>query len=289
MVQGTTGPHLLPGKRSREAPKKFKGHYYHVQDFIRLYEQVLADCQITSEEEKCKGITNYCSTKVFRLIESLDEYRDHDWEALKKQILNLYDADWDGAHYHKRDIEKLKEAFSMKTLDNLAAWKYYIREFMVVAQGLKNDKVIQEKDVNTYFWLGIPLDMRKTLDTHLLAGSPTRDVSEPYMMEEITTTIERLLHRYRFNWKACSTTHCGTELAPESDAEPNDSDLDSSDESDYDTRYWKKSRGSRKTSSHSPTREYSGKSARKHKEEKKPRKTSSTDIDRLIDDMNRLT
>ena len=79
--------------------------------------------------------------------------------------------------------------------------------------------------------------MQKTLDTHLLAGSPTRDVSEPYMLEEITTTIERLLHQYRFDWNACSTTHCATELAPQSDAEPNDSDSDSSDESNYDTRY----------------------------------------------------
>ena len=101
-------------------------------------------------------------------------------------------------------------------------------------------------------------------------------------MEEITTTIEQLLHWYRFDWKACNTTQCATELAPESDAEPDDSESDSLDESDYDTRYQKKSRGPRKTSSHSPTREYAGKSARKHKEEKKPSKTSSTDIDRLV-------
>ena len=65
---------------------------YHVWDFIRQYKQVLADCQITSGEEKCKEITNYCSTKVSQLIESLDEYRNHDWEALK-QILKLYNAD----------------------------------------------------------------------------------------------------------------------------------------------------------------------------------------------------
>ena len=150
MVQGTTGPHLSPSKHSWEAPEKFKGHYYHVQDFIHQYKWVLADCQITSDK-KCKEITNYCSTKVSRLIKSLDVYRNHNWEALKKQILKLYDADRDGAHYHKRDIERFIEAFSTKTLNNLAAWKYYVQEFMVVAQGLKNDKVSQEKDVNTYF------------------------------------------------------------------------------------------------------------------------------------------
>ena len=131
--------------------------------------------------------------------------------------------------------------------------------------------------------------MWKTLDMHLLAGLPTRDVSEPYLMEELTTTIEQLLHWYRFDWKACSTTHCAIELAPELDAKPNESDLDSSDESNYDTRYRKKSWGSMKTSGHSPTREYFGKSARKHKEEKKSSKTTSTDIDRLIDDKSSLS
>ena len=141
MVKGTTRPHLLPSKHSQEAPEKFKGHYYHIWDFICQYEPVLADCQITSDEEECEGITNY-STKVAQLIESLDKYRNYDWKALKKQVLKLYNADRDGAHYCKRDIEKLIEAFSIKTLDNLAAWKYYVQEFMVVAQGLKNDKVI---------------------------------------------------------------------------------------------------------------------------------------------------
>ena len=71
---------------------------------------------------------------------------------------------------------------------------------MVVAQGLKNNKVIKEKDVNTYFSLEIPLDMWKTLDTHPLAGSSTRDVSERYTVEEITTTIEQLLHQYRLQY-----------------------------------------------------------------------------------------
>jgi hypothetical protein len=54
-------------------------------------------CQITTNKDKCEGIINYCSTKIICLIESLDEYKEHQWDDLKKKSLNLYDADRDEA------------------------------------------------------------------------------------------------------------------------------------------------------------------------------------------------
>jgi hypothetical protein len=64
---------MLPGKRSEEAPDKFKGHYSKIKEFIRHYERLLTQCQITTDKEQCEGITTYCSTEVNHLIESLDE------------------------------------------------------------------------------------------------------------------------------------------------------------------------------------------------------------------------
>jgi hypothetical protein len=55
---------------------------------------------MTTDKDKCEGITNYCGTKVVRLIESLDEYREYRWDDLKKKLLNLYDADIDEALYN---------------------------------------------------------------------------------------------------------------------------------------------------------------------------------------------
>ncbi|KAF8547329.1 hypothetical protein OG21DRAFT_1490321 [Imleria badia] len=282
MVQGPTGPHLLPSRHSRDAPEKFKGHYYKVTDFIQQYKQVLADCQITDDQEKCEGITNYCSTKVCQLIESLDEYRANNWSALKKQILKLYDADREQAQYQKQDIESIIKTYSQKPLENLTAWKHYVQEFMVIAQGLKNDKVIQEGDFDTYFWLGILKGMREKVETHLLAGSPTKDISQPFTVEEISNTMERLLHQYQFNWKGCSADHCYTEPTPESD--------DSSDESDYHSRkQYRKNKVSRRTPEPSPTREWPPRShMKKHKEEKKSTKAPSREIDQLINDMSKL-
>ncbi|KAF8549719.1 hypothetical protein OG21DRAFT_1420860, partial [Imleria badia] len=174
---------------SRDASEKFKGHYYRVKDFIRQYEQVLLDCQITINQEKYEGITNYCSTKVCRLIESFDAYRAHDWDTLKKQILKLYDADREEARYQKRDREKLVKDYSKRPLENLATWKHYVREFMIITQGLKNDKATVQPNFNTYFWLGIPRQMREKVETHLLAGNPTKDISQPFVLSQGFTTV----------------------------------------------------------------------------------------------------
>jgi hypothetical protein len=100
MVSGATGPAMLPTKRSHDAPEKFKGHYSKVKSFLCQYERLLTQHQMTTDKDKCEGITNYCGTKVVRLIESLDEYREYRWDDLKKKLLNLYDADIDEALYN---------------------------------------------------------------------------------------------------------------------------------------------------------------------------------------------
>jgi len=73
-----SGPYMLPSRCSRDAPETFKGHYTCVKDFLHQYDQLLTQCQITSNQEKCEGITNYTSTSVTCLIKSLDDYQAND-------------------------------------------------------------------------------------------------------------------------------------------------------------------------------------------------------------------
>ena len=146
---------MLPDKRSQDAPNKFKGHYSKIKEFIRHYERLLTQCQITTEKEKCEGITTYCSTEVNRLIESLDEYRTPKWEDLKEKLLHLYDAERDEARYQLRDLDRLVRKHVKKSLCTLLDWKTYVWKFTVIAQWLKAEQVIQDEDYRTSFWLGI--------------------------------------------------------------------------------------------------------------------------------------
>jgi hypothetical protein len=156
-------------------------------------------CQITTDKDKCEGITNYCGTKVVCLIESLDEYMEYRWNDLKMKLLNLYDADRDKARYNLGDLDQLVDKYAAKTLRKLSDWKAYVCNFTVIAQWLKAEKVIQTEQYQTYFGLGVSENMKKTAETHIMAGYTAKDISQPFTMDEISTVIERLLHRHHFD------------------------------------------------------------------------------------------
>ena len=104
MVGTRTVPTTLPSHKSHDTPNKFKGHYSKVKEFLCQYKWLLTQCQIIIDREKCEGVTNYCTSQVRRLIESLDEYEDDDWDGLKDKILHLYDVEQEDACYRKSDL-----------------------------------------------------------------------------------------------------------------------------------------------------------------------------------------
>ena len=114
-----------------------KRHYSKIKEFIHHYERLLTQCQITTEKEKCEGITTYCSTEVNQLIESLDKYRPPKWEDQKKKLLHLYDAERDEAQKQLGDLDRLVCKYVKKSLRTLSDWKTYIQKFTVIAQWLK--------------------------------------------------------------------------------------------------------------------------------------------------------
>ena len=120
MVSGTAGPTMLPTPRSQDAPEKFKGHYSKVKEFLRHYEQLRMQCQITNDQDKCEGVTTYCSSEVTRLIESLDEYKVPSWNNLKQKLLRLYNAERDEFRYQLGDLNRLVHKYAKKSLCTLS-------------------------------------------------------------------------------------------------------------------------------------------------------------------------
>src|SRR3981081_183113 len=72
----------MPLRGDRKAPRTFKGHYWKVARFIDQYEQLLNAHQVVSDEDKCRGILEYCSQKVEDLITSCPSYIGADWDSL---------------------------------------------------------------------------------------------------------------------------------------------------------------------------------------------------------------
>ena len=87
----TTGKHALPMSHERSAPKKFKGKYYQIRDFLEHYNRLCAAKQVTGKD-KIQSITQYCKRKEQDFIKSLPSYDQDDWDDFEKDLLLYYDA-----------------------------------------------------------------------------------------------------------------------------------------------------------------------------------------------------
>ena len=288
----------LPGPRNRDAPETFKGDYRKIKTFLTHYERLLSQCNITSDEEKCQQITIYCNTPVKHFITVQESYIGNDWDNLKACLLDHYDADREAARYNLGDLLHFIHRSARKTIISLSDWKDYRRKFTEIAQWLKNEKIINETEYQTYLWMGLSKPMREKIETLLLAGNSKRDISQPFPINDITAVMQTLFHRQRFDAKRLrqkySSTHHKYEEseAEESDDSGYDTDPES-DSEEEDKKPKQKSSKQTKGKSHSPSPNASSTKPEPAKTTNSttPKKAGTKDdsIDDLISKMSKLS
>src|SRR5215471_20296825 len=96
--------HDLPSPGAKNAPEEFRGDYEAVERFIDHYERLLNQCNVRDDEDKCTRILPYCSRNVRNLIKALDSYQSHDWDQLKEDLLDYYDADLAETRWKEKDL-----------------------------------------------------------------------------------------------------------------------------------------------------------------------------------------
>ena len=225
----------IPG--SRHAPKKFKGHYADVENFLNHYEKLLTLNNVTTDKERCETIKQYCSRKVARCIEGMEHYNTPNWKELKKDILQFFDADKNKRRYKVKDLKNLISEQKRKHIYSRESWIKYTRKFITIAGWLKANKKIDAIEEATYFWKGIHPTFRRQLETRLLSKNPAHDFSTPFSIEDVRTMADGLLRRDRFDnddseeeeSESQNSSDEGTASDGDSDSE-SDSDSDDSDE-----------------------------------------------------------
>jgi hypothetical protein len=224
----------------------------------------------------------------------LDEYKEYRWDDLKKKLMNLYNADRDESRYNLGDLDQLIDKYAAKTLHKLSDWKAYVCNFTVIAQWLKADKVIQTEQYQTYFWLGVSEDMKKTAETHIMAGNTAKDISQPFTMDKISTVVERLLHHHRFDRRRQRRRYKYQDDDSESDSsDESDCESSDSDDSDYDPKPTKEKASKCTKPAIKPNKlqtksQLLSEQTNKTKDEVKPSKKSSNDINVLVKQMSKL-
>ena len=119
---GSRTPDMLPLLGSKTAPRKFKGNFKKVKDFLDKYERMCNVYHVT-DPDKCTRLKDYCSYKVVQLIESVASYQTQDWTTLKGILLDYYDADLKETRYSIGHIRKFVVKWRRHTIASLKTWK----------------------------------------------------------------------------------------------------------------------------------------------------------------------
>jgi len=233
----------LPG--TKRAPKKFKGDYRYIKDFLNHYEKLLNDCNVTRDDEKCAAILQYCSFDVRETIEGLAEYQTPDWTQLKTALLRLYDSERNELRFIEDDIIMFTKISKQKRIKSMNDFRNYERKFQRVAGWLKGKGELNDDQVNKYFWTGLHKKFRKYVEAQMATTTSTPlDSSKPFPITSIVRAAEAILFRGRFdrdksdhkkkvNWAEIPSD---SDSDTESDTDTGtDSDVDSDDE---DNKYY---------------------------------------------------
>lgn len=187
----------MPAPRTKYAPKKFKGHYSEIESFLTSYERLCTKFNVTSGKERCQTIRQYCSRDVVWVIEGLSGFHSHDWDRLKSELENLYDAARNNRRYTSEDLKKYARQQVKKRISTLSGFKEYCRKFTTIGGWLLSKEKISKEKHAKYFMSGIHKGLAKKLKGRLGIVYPQQPVGEPWGFTQIVTEAEYLLERQR--------------------------------------------------------------------------------------------
>ena len=213
----------LPG--TEKAPRKFKGEYSYVKDFLKHYERLLNQCKITDNTEKCTGILQYCSKLVRETIEGLVDYQRPNWDQLKATLLRLYDSERNDKRHSERELKAFIDLTKGANITHLSQFRNYERHFMRIAGWLRGQKKLTDTEMNKKFWAGLPKNLKRQIELKMSINNHPLDLTTPFPIDRIVQAAEEILHRDRFD--------ADESEGQEMDYAENDSDSDSGSDDEY--------------------------------------------------------
>ncbi|KAA1476735.1 hypothetical protein DENSPDRAFT_758454, partial [Dentipellis sp. KUC8613] len=149
--------------------------------------------------DKCQAVLDYCSDKVKRYIKSLKSYKRLNWEMLRADLLERFDADRTIKRYSVRDLTEFVEKNQKKKITTAAAFKNYDINFRSISQELRTRNKIDEDHENTSYWLGIGLSLRRRIEEKVLNDDKSLTLDEPFDMDTVYHAALSLLAHDRFD------------------------------------------------------------------------------------------
>ncbi|KAI0083694.1 hypothetical protein BDY19DRAFT_854533, partial [Irpex rosettiformis] len=237
--------------------------------------------------DKIQNIGQYCSKRVRNFLEGLSSYHAKDWLDFKTDFLKYYDAERDEKRYKEKDLSQyVKHTRQKDSFTTLSTWKQYDRGFIRIAGWLRAKNKITTRQLDVYFWKGIPRTLRARIEHRLVMIYPDHSFSDPFSSNEVRKIAESLLQRSCFDEEVLPSDD---ESDDNSDLSMSDSDNDRySDSSDDESSDEERATRSRKSKSkHTKHSSKKGKTSISSKKVKA--RTTEPDVDGLIDRLSHMS
>ncbi|THV01641.1 hypothetical protein K435DRAFT_654783, partial [Dendrothele bispora CBS 962.96] len=255
-MQGLNTPSVLclPPLGHREAPPKFKGQSYKIQNFLLHLERLFVKYGVTDGKDRCQALLSYSSRKVRELVEGSVPFRENNWTALVELLCEIYDARKKERKYKPQLLRNLTDEWKYRDIKNISDLLRYIREFLRISGPLIANEVISDTQENEYFFHGLNKSLRKKITRRLRDQEPYHDMSIPWDRKTVQdTAIQYFKDKSNEFTKFLDNDNSDMEDSDYSDSDSDnattDSDSDSSsDDSEFESKKKSKSKAKKKKS-----------------------------------------
>jgi hypothetical protein len=210
--------YLLPLPRDKYAPKRkltTRTRYHELLHFLQFYDHLCTHYQLTSEDEKCKGLIEYCSSGMAEKIESFPSFVQGDYTTLVENLKYFMEGEDDS--YDITAIGAFTKKWRKRKVESLEHFKRYHGQYLQLLGRAKGTGAIDQKDYNRYFWEGIHYSFRKRIEKGLLAQNPRLDLTVPFMLEDVVATAKALFNKKRFDQYLLARQNKGSDTDSDED------------------------------------------------------------------------
>lgn len=181
----------MPLPSSMDAPH-FDGS--NLREFLTNYE-IAAQEAGWSQEQMCRRLPLYASTKHRDLLDALDEVTTGtNWEALKSKIKEYY-HETRHPRYSRQDLEAFVLFGRENTIQTRKQFAEYNREFKLRIQYFKPAGTLTAAEQNTYFWQGLPKRLKYDIFIELKTATPGLSLTEAQPIAVIREAALKILNR----------------------------------------------------------------------------------------------
>ena len=111
-----------------------------------MVEEVCFKEGIPKQRQVCQAVLRYCSHKDSDVIEAIPALDQNNWQALRKEILHLYDAEFREEHWQEDNLQGYSIKKRNSKIGLLTSYKKFRSGYTRRSGRMRRNGIISDRD-----------------------------------------------------------------------------------------------------------------------------------------------